>query len=167
MPEKFHVLVKKFDKIDTTSTGHVLLELRLADIIVQLANLTEEAINSNLTPQLYLRPSRAPATEPSAITPDSTHRSLKSASWKRLPIMDNRVHVCVEYSHRQHDIFESLTLFPLDLSCLCIQCLVKDENDALQFKRVLDLERLHQNLVNGSHVNSRCVNSRQISGDIL
>ena len=74
---------------------------------------------------------------------------------------------CPSTNYAQHDIFESLTLFPLDLSCLCIQCLVKDENDALQFKRVLDLERLHQNLVNGSHVSSRCVNSRQISGDIL
>ena len=73
----------------------------------------------------------------------------------------------MEYSHPQHDIFDSLTLFPLDLSCLCIQCLVEDENDALQFERALDLERLHQNLVNGSHVSSRCVNSRQISDDSL
>ena len=52
---------------------------------------------------------------------------------------------CVEYSHPQHDIFESLTLFPLDLTCLCMQCLVKDEDDALRFERALDLERLHQN----------------------
>ena len=116
MPEEFQVLVKKSDKIDTRSTGDVLLELRFADIIIKLANLSEEAINStlgflriflspgheslprqsheglglgsyrilrSLTPRLYLRPSRTPATEPSAISPDS--------SWMRLPIMDNRM----------------------------------------------------------------------------
>ena len=48
MPEEFHVLVKKFDEIDTRSTGHMLLELCFADIIIQLANLTEEGINSSL-----------------------------------------------------------------------------------------------------------------------
>ena len=48
MLEEFHVLVKKFDEIDTTSTGHVFLELFFADIITQFANLTEEAINSSL-----------------------------------------------------------------------------------------------------------------------
>lgn len=31
----------------------------------------------------------------------------------------------------------------------------------------VDLERLHHNLVNCSHVTGRCVNSRQISDDIL
>ena len=124
MPEEFQVLVKKSDKIDTRSTGDVHLELRFADIIINLANLREEAINStlgflmiflspgheslprqsheglglgsyrilrSLTPRLYLRPCRTPSTEPSAISPDSTHRSLKPASWKRLPIMDSRV----------------------------------------------------------------------------
>ena len=45
MPEEFHVLVKKFDIIDTKTTGHVLLELRFADIIIKLTNLTEEAIS--------------------------------------------------------------------------------------------------------------------------
>ena len=45
MPEEFHVLVKKFDEIVTTSTSYVLLELFLADIIIQFANLTEDAIN--------------------------------------------------------------------------------------------------------------------------
>ena len=44
MPEEFHVLVKTFDEVDTTSTGHVLLELFFADIIIQFANLPEEAI---------------------------------------------------------------------------------------------------------------------------
>lgn len=34
---------------------------------------------------------RTPATEPSDITPGSTHKSLKPASWKRLPIIDSRV----------------------------------------------------------------------------
>ena len=34
-----------FDEIDT---GHVPLELCFADIIIQLANLTEEAVNSSL-----------------------------------------------------------------------------------------------------------------------
>ena len=48
MPEEFHVLVKKFDEIVTTSTSHVLLELFLADIIIQFANLTEDAINKVL-----------------------------------------------------------------------------------------------------------------------
>ena len=37
----------------------------------------------------------------------------------------------------QNDIFESLTLPPLEFSCLCIQCLIKDENDALQLERIL------------------------------
>ena len=45
MPEEFHVLVKTFDEIHT---GHVSLELCFADIIIQLANLTEEAVNSSL-----------------------------------------------------------------------------------------------------------------------
>ena len=48
MSEEFHVLVKKLDEIDTTSTGHVLLKLFFADIIMQFVNLTEEAINSSL-----------------------------------------------------------------------------------------------------------------------
>ena len=48
MPEEFQVLVKKLDKIDTRSTGHVLLELRFADIIIKLVNITEEAKNSSL-----------------------------------------------------------------------------------------------------------------------
>ena len=48
MPEEFQVLAKKFGKIDTRSTGHVLLELRFTNIIIKLGNLTEEAINSNL-----------------------------------------------------------------------------------------------------------------------
>ena len=48
MPEEFQVLFKKSDKIDTRSTGDVLLELRLADIIIKVANLSEEAINSSL-----------------------------------------------------------------------------------------------------------------------
>ena len=39
------MLVKKFDEIDTS---HVPLELCFADIIMQLANLTEEAVNSSL-----------------------------------------------------------------------------------------------------------------------
>ena len=42
-----------------------------------------------LTPRLHQRPSRTPETEPSAITPDSTHRSLKPALWKRLPKLDS------------------------------------------------------------------------------
>ena len=49
----------------------------------------------------------------------------------------------MEYSHPKYDIFELLALFPLDLGCLYIQCLVKDENDALQLESILDLERLH------------------------
>ena len=40
---------------------------------------------------------------------------------------------CVEYSHPQHGIFKSLTLFSLDLSCF------PTVNDALQLKRILDL----------------------------
>lgn len=110
MPEEFHVLVKKFDKIDTRSTGHLLLELRFVDIIIQLTNLIEEAINSSFGfLVIFLNPGheswpgqsnegfihdlmesnttiipapiyRTPATEASAITPDSTHRSLKPAS---------------------------------------------------------------------------------------
>ena len=59
---------------------------------------------------------------------------------------------------------ESLTLFPLDLRCLCIQCLIKDESHTLQLEGILDLERLHQVRTlseNGSHVSSGCVNSRQ------
>ena len=48
MPEEFQLLLKTFDKIDTRSTGHVLLGLHFADIIIKLANLTEEAINSSL-----------------------------------------------------------------------------------------------------------------------
>ena len=114
-----------------------------------------------------MRPSRTPATDPSAITPDSTHRSLKPVGWKRLPIIDSRVQT-VWNTLILSTISLNLSLwFPLDLSCLCIQCLVKDENDALPFERALDLERLHQNLVNGSHVSGWCVNSRQISDDIL
>ena len=46
--QQFHVLVKKVDEIDTRRTGHVPLELCFADIIIQLANLTEEAISSSL-----------------------------------------------------------------------------------------------------------------------
>ena len=48
MPGEFQVVVKKFDKIDTSRTGPVLLELRFADIIIKFANITEEAINSSL-----------------------------------------------------------------------------------------------------------------------
>ena len=40
--------METFDEIDTRGTGHVLLELCFADIIIQLAILTEEAINSSL-----------------------------------------------------------------------------------------------------------------------
>lgn len=47
MPEELHVLVKKFDEIDTRSAGRVLLELPFKDII-QIAKLTEEAINNSL-----------------------------------------------------------------------------------------------------------------------
>ena len=46
----------------------------------------------SLTPLLYLCPCRTSATEPSPITQDSTHRSCKPVSFKRLPVMDNMVH---------------------------------------------------------------------------
>ena len=110
MPEELHVLVKTLDEIDTTRTGHKLPEMPFVDIIIQIANLTEEAINSSLGflvfllypgPESLLRQSHEgfihdlmesnPASETSAITQDSTHRSLKRASWKRLSIMDNRM----------------------------------------------------------------------------
>ena len=86
-------------------------------------------------------------TEPSIITPYSTRRSLKPASWERLPIMDNRVQA----------VWNTLILSRISLNLSL----------ALQLGRILDLEQLHQNLVNGSHVSSRCVNSRQISDDIM
>ena len=61
----------------------------------------------------------------------------------------------------------SLYSVPLDLSCLFIQYLVKDENSVLHLEGILALEQLHQNLVNISYVSSWCVNSRQISDDIF
>ena len=48
IPEEFHVLFKTFDEIETRRTGYVPLELCFADVIIQLANLTEEAINSSV-----------------------------------------------------------------------------------------------------------------------
>ena len=52
IPEEFHLLVKNFDEIDTRRTGP--LELCFADIIIQLANHTEEAIYSSLGFHLIL-----------------------------------------------------------------------------------------------------------------
>ena len=123
--------------------------------IIQLANLNEEAVNCSipsnsplsrpcnaslmrasrrilwsLTPRLYLRPSRTPATEPSATAPDSTQRSLKPASWKRLPIMDSRVQA-VWNTPILNTISLNLSLCFHWTSVALIQCFVKDENDAL------------------------------------
>ena len=170
----------------------MLLELRFEDINIKRANINislgflviflypgheslprqshEGFIHDLMESNATIIPApiyRTPATEPCAFTPNFNGQVPQARVQEALANNGQQSAGCVEYSHPQHDIFDSLTLFPLDLSCLFIQCLVEDENDALQFERALDLERLHQNLVNGSHVNSRCVNSRQISDDIL
>ena len=171
----------------------MLLELRFADITIKRANINislgflvtflypgqeslprqshEGFIHDLMESNATIIPApiyRTTATEPCAIYHTRFDgQVLQARVLEALANNGQQGAGCVEYSHPQHDIFDSLTLFPLDFSCLCIQCLVEDENDALQFERAPDLERLHQNLVNGSHVSSRCVNSRQISDDIL
>ena len=101
MPEEFQLLAKKFEKIDTRSTGHVLLELRFAYITIKLANVNsslgflviflypgheslprqshEGFIHDLMESNATIIPApiyRTPATEPCAITPHSTDRSL-------------------------------------------------------------------------------------------
>ena len=116
MPEEFQLLAKKFEEIGTRSTGHVLLELRFADVTIKVPNINsslgflviflypgheslprqshEDFIHDPMKSITTIIPApiyRTPATEPCAITPNSTDRSLKPSSWKRLPIMDSRV----------------------------------------------------------------------------
>ena len=94
----------------------MLLELRFADITIKRANINiclgflviflypgheslprqshEGFIHDLMESNATIIPApiyRTPATEPCAITPDSTDRSLKPASWKHLPIMDSKV----------------------------------------------------------------------------
>ena len=73
----------------------------------------------SLTSRLYLRPSRTPATEPSTIAPAGFDaKVLRASVLEALAYNGQQGAGCVEYSHPQHDIFESPTLFSLDLSCL-------------------------------------------------
>ena len=109
----------------------------------------------SLTPRLHLRPSRTPATEPYAITLDSTHRSPRLASWKRLSIMDSRVQA----------VWNTPTLSRISLNLsLCFHW----TSVAFAYSVCSKTRTMLFNLsVNGSHVSSRCVNSQQISDDIL
>jgi len=51
------------------------------------ASLSKASYRSlqNQTARLYLLPSKTPLTEPSAMTPDSMHKSFNPASWKHFP----------------------------------------------------------------------------------
>ena len=93
---------------------------KLLWILARVKNLMHKI--SAVTARLYLQPSIIPATEPSAITPDSMHRSFNPASWNRFPIIKRRLHILWN-APILIMIFLLIIMLPCYLSCFGIQCL--------------------------------------------
>lgn len=119
----------------------------------------------NLTARLYLRSSRTPVTEPSAITPDSMQMSLKPASWN-LNYWEKGTD-CMKDAHSWKNICKLVWVFPSYLCRLGIQSLIKYQYYTLQSKSFFYLQGTDQNLMNGWQAGGRSINGGEISDLVL
>ena len=142
--QQFHALVKKVNEIDTRRTGYMPLELCLQilsyNLPISLKKLSIVVLDSLWFSSIQALPRQSHEGFMHDVMESNTTiipvPIKNSCNWtfcyhtrfdakvpqarvlEALANNGQRDAGCVEYSHPQHDIFQCLTLFSLDLSCL-------------------------------------------------
>ena len=98
-------------------------------------------------------PVNIPSTDLSSITPDSIITSLTPAGENRFPITGSKqLIVWKDVSKKILYVSKKISMLPHYLCSFSIDCLVKDNNNMLQFKLIFGLAGFHQYLKYGIQV---------------